>query len=88
MEIALPAIAAPTVRSDSAVLFSAYGFGWGYCAFEIPLSIMCVQLGAPDATPKQLLLAFELGKRTIVQAIAEKNLPATGERVTLGSQDF
>jgi hypothetical protein len=36
-------------------------------------------------TPKQLMLAFELGKRRILQAVDQKALPATGERITLSA---
>ncbi len=78
----------PIVSADSAVLFSAYGFGWGYCAFALPSAAVCEQLGAADATAKQMLLAFELGKRRIRQVVERKSLPDTGERVTLSSADF
>ncbi|MEW6346669.1 MAG: hypothetical protein AB1704_39070 [Pseudomonadota bacterium] len=88
MDIDLPNVSVPTVRSDAAIWFSAYGFGWGYCAFEIPPSIMRANLGAADSTPKQLMLAFELGKHAIARAIESKNLSATGERIALLSRDF
>lgn len=88
MDIALPIIAATTVQDDSAIWFSAYGFGWGYCVFEIRPSIMQTHLGATDTTPRQLLLAFELGKRSVLQAIGNKSLPDTGERITLLGHDF
>lgn len=88
MDTALPNITATMVQNDLAIWFSAYGFGWGYCVFEIRPLIVQAHLGAIDATPKQLLLAFELGKRAVVQAIGNKRLPANGERVTLLSQDF
>jgi hypothetical protein len=78
----------PIVSADSAVLFSAYGFGWGYCAFALPPAAVCEQLGAADGTARQLLLAFELGKRRIRQVVERKALPGTGERVTLTSADF
>lgn len=88
MDIALPIISAATVQDDLAIWFSAYGFGWGYCVFEIRPSIMQTDLGATDMTPKQLLLAFELSKRAVLQAIANKILPTTGERITLLGRDF
>jgi hypothetical protein len=78
----------PIVSADSAVLFSAYGFGWGYCAFALPPAAVCEHLGAADATARQMLLAFELGKRRIRQVVESKALPGTGERVTLSSADF
>jgi hypothetical protein len=78
----------PIVSADSAVLFSAYGFGWGYCAFALPSAAVCEQLGAADETARQLLLAFELGKRRIRQVIERKARPDTGERVMLSSADF
>jgi D-arabinose 1-dehydrogenase-like Zn-dependent alcohol dehydrogenase len=88
MDIAFPKVSVPTVRRDAAIWFSAYGFGWGYCAFEIASSIMCAHLGAADATPEQLMLAFELGKHAIVRAIESKNVRATGERIALRSRDL
>jgi hypothetical protein len=78
MDIDLPNVSVPTVRSDAAILFSA----------EIPPSIMRANLGAADSTPKQLMLAFELGKHAIARAIESKNLSATGERIALLSRDF
>ncbi|HWX13129.1 MAG TPA: hypothetical protein VNZ04_14215 [Trinickia sp.] len=78
----------PIVSADSAVLFSAHGVGWGYCAFALLPAAVCEQLGAADGTARQLLLAFELGKRRIRQVVERKALPGTGERVTLSSADF
>ncbi|MGT2476588.1 hypothetical protein [Paraburkholderia terrae] len=88
MNIPLPIIAAATVQDDSAIWFSAYGFGWGYCVFEIRPLIMQTHLGAADTSPQQLLLAFVLSKRAVLQAIGNKSLPATGERITLLGHDF
>ncbi|MFL9937043.1 hypothetical protein P0D88_50855 [Paraburkholderia sp. RL18-103-BIB-C] len=68
--------------------FSAYGFGWGYCAFALPAEAVCEKLGAANETPKQLMLAFELGKRRVLQAVEQKALPSTGERITLSADDL
>jgi hypothetical protein len=78
----------PIVSADSAVLFSVYGVGWGYCAFALPATAVCEELGAADSSARQLLLAFKLGERRILQAIERKTLPDTGERVALSSVDF
>jgi len=84
----LPILTEPIFCDDSTVLFSAYGVGWGYCAFALPSRAICEHLGAANQTTKQLLLAFELGKRRILQAVAHKALSDTGERVMLSAADL
>ncbi|ASW04437.1 hypothetical protein CJU94_40560 (plasmid) [Paraburkholderia aromaticivorans] len=81
-------LTAPFLCGDSTVWFSAYGFGWGYCAFALPAETVCEKLGAANTTPRQLMLAFELGRHHLLQTIANKALPATGERVTLSAADL
>jgi hypothetical protein len=81
-------LTAPFLSADSAVWFSAYGFGWGYCAFSLNSEVICEQLGAANETPKQLMLAFELGKRRLLQAVEKKALPGTGERISLSAEDL
>ena len=81
-------LTAPFRGGDSTLWFSAYGFGWGYCAFALPAETVCEKLGAASKTPKQLMLAFELGKRHLLRTIANKALPAAGERVTLLAADL
>ncbi|RDK02712.1 hypothetical protein [Paraburkholderia lacunae] len=81
-------LTAPILFADSTVLFSAYGFGWGYCAFALPSEVVCKELGAANPTPRQLLLAFELGKRRLLHAVEAKAAPDTGERVTLSAADL
>jgi hypothetical protein len=88
MDPSSTALTAPILFPNSAVLFSAYGFGWGYCAFSLPSETVCEQLGAADETARQLLLAFELGKHRILQAVERKTLPVTGERITLSAADL
>ena len=66
---------APLLSDDSILWFSAYGFGWGYCAFTLPTETVCEKLGAANETPKQLVLAFELGKRRLLQAVEQKASP-------------
>jgi len=78
----------PILTADSSIWFSAYRFGWGYCAFALPAELVCEGLGAADQTPKQLVLAFELGKHRLRKAIAGKRLPGTGERITLSIDDL
>ena len=78
----------PILTPDSSVWFSAYRFGWGYCAFALPAEVVCEGLGAADETPRQLVLAFELGKHRLRNAIAERQLPGTGERITLCAADL
>lgn len=81
-------LTAPFLSADSAVWFSAYGFGWGYCAFSLDSEVVCEQLGAANETPKQLMLAFELGKRRLLLAVEKKALPGTGKRITLSAEDL
>lgn len=82
------ALTTPLLSADSTLWFSAYGFGWGYCAFALPAEAVCEKLGAANETPKQLMLAFELGKRRLLQAVEQKALPVTGERITLSTDDL
>lgn len=81
-------ITRPILSDDAAVWFSAYGFGWGYRAFAIPFEVVCAELGATDPVPRQVLIAFELGKRRILQTIDQQPPSYTGERVTLSASDF
>jgi hypothetical protein len=80
-------LTAPIISGDL-VWFSAYGFGWGYGAFSISADAVCGQLGAANRSRKQLLLAFELGKRRLLQAINRKGIPRTGVRTALGAEDL
>lgn len=79
---------APILSTASALWVSAYGFGWGYCAFTLPADAVCEQLRAADTAAKQLLLAFELGKRRVLQTIERKALPGTGDRIILSAADL
>jgi hypothetical protein len=79
---------AAVLTANSSVWFSAYGFGWGYCAFALPAEVVCEVLGATNATPKQLMLAFELGKCHLQRAIGAKRLPGTGSRIILDAADL
>jgi hypothetical protein len=81
-------LTAPILSADATVWFSAYGFGWGYCAFALPAEAVCEKLGAANETPKQLMFAFELGKRRVLEAVEQKALPSTGERITLSADDL
>lgn len=78
----------PLLATHSTLWFSAYGFGWGYCAFALPGEVVCEELGAANESATQLKLAFELGKRRLLQVVETKALPGTGERITLSSADF
>lgn len=82
------AITRPVPSDAHAIWFSAYGFGWGYRAFELPFEVACEKLGAADPSAKHSLLAFELGKRLILQAVDQNSETYTGERLTLSAHDF
>jgi hypothetical protein len=80
---------APILCADSAVWFSAYGFGWGYRAFALPFEVVCEELGARNETVQQVRLAFELNKRRILRTVQQYGAAsATGERITLSVTDL
>ncbi|WP_199731124.1 hypothetical protein [Paraburkholderia sp. RAU2J] len=82
-------ITAPIHCADSAVWFSAFGFGWGYRAFALPFEVVCEELGARNETAHQVRLAFELNKRRILRAVQQYGAAsATGERITLSVADL
>ncbi|MEN8505487.1 MULTISPECIES: hypothetical protein [Paraburkholderia] len=81
-------LTAPLLSANCTLWFSAYGFGWGYSAFELPAEAVCEKLGAANETPKQLMLAFELGKRRLLRTVEQKALPGTGGRITLSAADL
>lgn len=78
----------PIIARGSTLWFSAYGFGWGYCAFELKAEVVCKQLGAADESPKQLLLAFQLGKSRLLGAAERTVLPPDGERIEMTEADL
>lgn len=79
----------PMLSADSAVWFSAYGFGWGYCAFALPFEVVCEELGARNETVQQVRLAFELNKRRIQRVVQQfGSATATGQRITLSLADL
>jgi hypothetical protein len=78
----------PILSADSSVWFSAYRFGWGYCAFSLSSDVVCEKLGAANESPKQLILAFELGRRRLMHLVEQKYVPQVGERITLAAADF
>ncbi|HTR05497.1 MAG TPA: hypothetical protein VMJ11_02290 [Paraburkholderia sp.] len=74
----------PVLSNDSAVWFAAYGFGWGYRSFAISYEALRDSLGAADTTDAQIRLAFQLGKRHILQAVQQYgSLPYEGQRIRL-----
>ncbi|AME26896.1 hypothetical protein [Burkholderia sp. PAMC 26561] len=76
----------PIISYDESLWFSAYGFGWGYCSFSIPIKSVCEYLGAANATTRQLMLAFELNKQRISKVLEQIEIPETSDRVSL--EDF
>ncbi|MBB5466040.1 hypothetical protein HDG32_002147 [Paraburkholderia sp. CI2] len=78
----------PVLANESALWFSAYGFGWGYCGYELRSDVVCQYLGAANDSPKQLLLAFQLGKPRLLAAAERKAPASTGERVEITGEDL
>ncbi|CAB3734399.1 hypothetical protein SCB29_30105 [Paraburkholderia sp. SIMBA_055] len=77
-------ITVPILSLESTVWFSVYGFGWGYRAFELSRHTVCESLGARDMSEQQILLAFQLGKRQILDAVLQQaSLCYHGERILL-----
>jgi hypothetical protein len=87
MNAKLVNLSAPFISADASLWFSAYGFGWGYCAFAIPIEAVCEYLGAADDSKKQLMLAFELSRNRISKVVKQVQIPETGERVILDRLD-
>jgi len=81
-------LTSPLLAVGSTLWFSAYCFGWGYCAFAIPAGTVREKLGAANETPEQLVIAFALGKHRILRAVEQKTLPDTGERIMLSTDDL
>lgn len=74
----------PILSNGSAVWFAAYGFEWGYRAFAISYDAICGSLGAADTTDVQIRLAFQLGRRRILEAVRQYgSLPYEGQRILL-----
>ena len=81
-------ISRPTVLDGQTVFFSASGFGWGYCSFALPVEVICEVLGAANTSAKQLILAFELGKRRILHAVENRAILGHDEPILLTASDL
>jgi hypothetical protein len=77
----------PVVHPE-AIWFAAYEFGWGFRAFEIPSEIAQSELGATDASPRQLARAFELGRQRIAKAVEPMTFEYQGQRIPLRATDL
>lgn len=79
----------PPIVHAAALRFSAYEFGRGFKAFEIPSEIARSELGAADASARQLVLAFELGRHKIAKAVEPMMLDEyQGQRICLRATDL
>jgi hypothetical protein len=72
----------PVFASDE-IQFSAFGLGWGFCAYSLPAGLVMERLGASNASEKQLNLAFQVNRQRITQAIVSAGVPEPGKRVIL-----
>ncbi|WP_025097858.1 hypothetical protein [Burkholderia sp. A1] len=83
-------LTAPIVTGNASIRFSAYAPGWGYAAYALPAETLRLGLGAADASPQQLLLAFELGRQRLLRAIEQRTQRSTpgGKRITLTPDDL
>src|SRR5258707_4763606 len=69
MNAKLVSLSAPFISADASLWFSAYGFGWGYCAFSIPIEAVCEYPGAAGGPTQQLLVSFLFGKERISEGV-------------------
>lgn len=81
-------LTSPILSCGPMLCFSAYGFGWRYRAFSLGFGVVREELGAADETSRQLMLAFELGLRQIVEAVQRKEFSSAGERIPLAAGDL
>jgi hypothetical protein len=73
------------VFTDDEIQFSAFGLGWGFRAYALPAGLVVQQLGAANATERQLVLAFQVNRQRIAHAVLGVEAPESGRRVTLRS---
>jgi hypothetical protein len=71
------------VIADDEVQFSAFGLGWGFCAYALPAGLVVSRLGAANVTERQLNLAFQVNRQRIAQAVVQAGVPEPGKRVIL-----
>ncbi|CAM2154750.1 conserved protein of unknown function [Pararobbsia alpina] len=81
-------LTAPRFANESTICFSAYGFGWGYCAFEVSPEVACQYLGAANDSHRQLLLAFQLGNQKLLRAAERATPPLSGAPIEITGQDL
>ncbi|KXU84603.1 hypothetical protein CR51_41365 [Caballeronia megalochromosomata] len=72
----------PTVVDDE-IHFSAFGPGWGFCSFAVPVRVAIERLGAKDRSAPQLRLAFQLNRQRIIAVVAKGGVQDPGRRVML-----
>jgi hypothetical protein len=72
----------PTV-ANGAIHFSAFGPGWGFCSYAVPVEVAMQRLGAKDPSESQLHLAFQLNRKRIACAIAADGVQDPHKRVIL-----
>ncbi|MFL9929139.1 hypothetical protein P0D88_07730 [Paraburkholderia sp. RL18-103-BIB-C] len=77
----------PFFDRENALCFSAYAFGWGYCAFSLEAAVAHEVLGSIDESPRQILLAFAIGQARIRKAV-HRAARKHGERIRLTPGDF
>jgi hypothetical protein len=72
----------PVFLSDE-IRFSAFGPGWGFCAYSLPAGLVIDRLGAANASEQQLNLAFQVNRQRITQAVVKAGMPEAGKRIIL-----
>lgn len=81
-------IGRPFFDRENTLYFSAYAFGWGYCAFSLDPEVAHEVLGSIDQSPRQILLAFAIGQVKIRKAVHRAARQQDGQRIRLTAGDF
>ena len=74
----------PTVV-EGEIYFSAFGPGWGFCSFTLPVGVAMQRLGAKDPSASQLHLAFQLNRQRIIAAVIGVDGQDRGRRAILST---
>ncbi|WP_118178430.1 hypothetical protein [Paraburkholderia phosphatilytica] len=85
---ASPILTSPEFLPNVGVRFSAYAMEWGFCSFVLTCEAACEKLGAGNPGREQVLLAFQLNRQRIAQAVGAKAQSDCGERIVLDAADF
>ncbi|NML30537.1 hypothetical protein [Paraburkholderia antibiotica] len=78
----------PFFDRHDALCFSAYAFGWGYCAFSLDPTVADEALGRAGQSARQRRVGFAVSRARIRDAVRRAVRRGCGERVALDVDDF